>query len=67
MNDLAEFLLARIAEDESAAHAIDEGFDSDPRAREHQAAEDRGLEWINPSIEWSDTYRLAVPAARVLA
>jgi hypothetical protein len=64
---LTDFLLARFAEDEAAVRAIENGFDSDPRAREHQCAEDRGLEWINPSIEWSDSYRLTIPSARILA
>jgi hypothetical protein len=64
---LADFLLARIAEDEAAVHGIEHGFDWDPRARESRAADERGLEWINPSDQWSDTYRLDVPSDRILA
>lgn len=67
MSDLAEFLLARIAEDVQEVEAIDGGFDWDPRAREHGGADGLGLEWVNPTPEWSDSYRLAVPASRVLA
>lgn len=62
---LADFLLARCVDDEAEARVIDKGFDWDPRASESSA--DRGLEWVNPTPEWSDTYRLAIPAARVLA
>lgn len=63
---LAEFLLARIAEDEAVAQEIEHGFDYDLRAQEHRGAEERGLEWIGGE-QWADAYRLAIPSARVLA
>jgi len=63
---LASFLLARFAEDEAAVREIDSGFDWDPRAQEHRGAEGRGIEWIG-GAEWADSYRLAVPSARVRA
>lgn len=63
MSDLASWLLEQITEDERVIAEIE---DSDDDARESRGATE-GLAWINPSNQWNDTWRLTIPASRVLA